>query len=418
MKIGSFNLMSYRDLPEGFPQQYESVYVNIPSEIIDSQRMNRDYNASLDELEYADSMGFDLVGVNEHHSNGYGMMPSPNLMAAALARRTRESNLLVLGNSLALYNPPHRVAEEFAMLDCLSGGRLIAGFPVGTPMDTCYAYSTNPSELRDRYYEAHDLVMQAWTRPEMFSFHGRFNQERYVNITPRPLQSPHPPVWIPAGGSVETWNFCAKHEYVYCYLTHFGYLSGEQIIRGFWDEMKALGREPNPYQTGIVQYVGVAETRAEALDLYAEAAGYFFNNSLHTSPRWVSPPGYVTEETARKKIMSQVQEAARRAQLRTNAMDDFRGQTFEDMVDQGFVVIGSPDEVADKLREIATSQNVGNLLLMTQFGNMGTDLARYNIELIAKRVKPQIENLFADEWEHRWWPKPMAERAQPAELAR
>jgi len=287
LKIGSFNLMSYRDLPEGFPQKYESVYVNVPSEVIDSERMHRDYNASLDELEYADAMGFDLIGVNEHHSNGYGMMPSPNLMAAALARRTRETSLLVLGNSLALYNPPQRVAEEFAMLDCLSGGRLIAGFPVGTPMDTCYAYSTNPSELRDRYYEAHDLIMQAWTRPEMFSFHGRFNQERYVNITPRPLQSPHPPVWVPAGGSVETWHFCAKHEYVYCYLTHFGYLSGKEIIRGFWEEMKALGREPNPYQTGIVQYVGVAETREEALDLYAEPASYFFNNSLHTSPRWV-----------------------------------------------------------------------------------------------------------------------------------
>ena len=151
-------------------------------------------------------------------------------------------------------------------------------------------------ELRDRYYEAHDLIMQAWTRPEMFSFHGRFNQERYVNITPRPLQSPHPPVWVPAGGSVETWHFCAKHEYVYCYLTHFGYLSGKEIIRGFWEEMKALGREPNPYQTGIVQYVGVAETREEALDLYAEPASYFFYNSLWTTSSSPST-GLITKST-------------------------------------------------------------------------------------------------------------------------
>jgi alkanesulfonate monooxygenase SsuD/methylene tetrahydromethanopterin reductase-like flavin-dependent oxidoreductase (luciferase family) len=252
----------------------------------------------------------------------------------------------------------------------------------------------------------------------MFSFHGRFNQERYVNITPRPIQKPHPPVWIPAGGSVETWRFCAQHDYVYCYLTYFGYLSGAEIIKGFWDEMKALGKEPNPFQTGIVQYVGVAESKQEALDLYAEAANYFFNNSLHTSPRWVNPPGYVTEATARKKIMSQVQEAARRAQLRTNSMSELRGQTFEGMVDQGFVVIGSPDEVADKLREIAVSQNVGNLLLMTQFGNMSTELAKYNMELIAKRVKPQIEHVFENEWEHRWMPQPLANPTAPAELAR
>src|SRR5262249_5133074 len=83
-----------------------------------------------------------------HHSNGYGLMPSPNLIASSLARRTTDTALCILGNSLALYNPPTRVAEEFAMIDCISGGRLIAGFPVGSPMDTCYAYGQNPSMVR------------------------------------------------------------------------------------------------------------------------------------------------------------------------------------------------------------------------------------------------------------------------------
>jgi alkanesulfonate monooxygenase SsuD/methylene tetrahydromethanopterin reductase-like flavin-dependent oxidoreductase (luciferase family) len=100
----------------------------------------------------------------------------------------------VMGNSLALYNPPTRVAEEFAMIDCISGGRLIAGFPVGTPMDTCFAYGQNPSMLRERYYEAHDLVLRAWTEQDTFAFNGRFNQQRYVNIWPRPVQRPHPPI--------------------------------------------------------------------------------------------------------------------------------------------------------------------------------------------------------------------------------
>ena len=92
-------------------------------------------------------------------SNGYGLMPSPNLIAATLARRTRDTAICVMGNSLARYNPPTRVAEEFAMLDCISGGRLIAGFPVGSPMDTCYAFGQNPSLLRPRYHEAHDLIL-------------------------------------------------------------------------------------------------------------------------------------------------------------------------------------------------------------------------------------------------------------------
>ena len=83
------------------------------------------------------------VCVNEHHSNGYGLMPSPNLMASSL-RAGPGTAICVIGNSLALYNPPTRVAEEFAMIDCISGGRLIAGFPVGTPMDTALR-TANPS---------------------------------------------------------------------------------------------------------------------------------------------------------------------------------------------------------------------------------------------------------------------------------
>src|SRR5213079_924674 len=110
---------------------------------------------------FADRVGFDGICVNEHHQNGYGLMPSPNLMGAALARRTSRAALVVLGNSIALYNPPIRVAEEFAMLDVLSGGRLIAGFPVGTSMDTNYAYGTIPALTREKYAEAHDIIRKA-----------------------------------------------------------------------------------------------------------------------------------------------------------------------------------------------------------------------------------------------------------------
>jgi alkanesulfonate monooxygenase SsuD/methylene tetrahydromethanopterin reductase-like flavin-dependent oxidoreductase (luciferase family) len=161
MKLLWFHLMPYTDLPDDFREKHPSVWVDIDSRLFDPSKAHAMYNDFLDELEFADEVGFDGVCVNEHHSNGYGLMPSPNLMAAALARRTRNAALVVMGNSLALYNPPTRVAEEFAMLDVISGGRLVAGFPVGTPVDTCYAYGINPSELRSRYYEAHDLIKRA-----------------------------------------------------------------------------------------------------------------------------------------------------------------------------------------------------------------------------------------------------------------
>src|SRR5436309_4062675 len=178
MKVEMFHLMPYRELPPDFKETYRSVWVDIPSHLFDPARAHTMFNDTLDELELAAHLGYDGVCVNEHHNNGYGMMPSPNIMAATLARRTENAAIIVMGNSLALYNPPIRVAEEFAMIDCISGGRLVARFPVGTPMDTCYAYGRNPSTLRDRYYEAHDLIVRAWTSQEPFTFHGRWIQLR------------------------------------------------------------------------------------------------------------------------------------------------------------------------------------------------------------------------------------------------
>ena len=115
-------------LPDDFKQKYRSVWVDVPSTLYDPEKGHWLYNQYLDQLEFADSLGYDGICVNEHHQNAYGLMPSPNLMGAALTRRTSKAALVVMGNSIALYNPPVRVAEEFAMLDVMSGGRLVAGF--------------------------------------------------------------------------------------------------------------------------------------------------------------------------------------------------------------------------------------------------------------------------------------------------
>jgi alkanesulfonate monooxygenase SsuD/methylene tetrahydromethanopterin reductase-like flavin-dependent oxidoreductase (luciferase family) len=362
------------------------------------------YNDFMDELEFAAACGFDAICVNEHHSNGYGLMPSPNLVASSLARRTSDAALCVLGNSLALYNPPTRVAEEFAMIDCISGGRLIAGFPVGSPMDTCYAYGQNPSMLRERYHEAHDLILRAWTEQDTFAFNGRFNQQRYVNIWPRPVQKPHPPIWIPGGGSVETWQWCAEMDYVYCYLSYYGYKAGQSTMDGFWEEMKRLGKDRNPYRAGFLQFVGVAETREEAYRLYREPAEYFYGRCLHIDPRFAGPPGYTTEATQRRGAQSQVAQAAQLS--RYESKFQMLAREMDAIVERGYVIIGSPDEVAAQLREVAKNLNVGHLMMLLQFGNMGKDLAKYNTQLFAEQVMPQLRDVFAD-WEDRWWPQPM-----------
>src|SRR5438445_233762 len=130
MKICFFHLMPYRFLPEDFERKYRSVWVDVPHHLFDAEKTQGLYQEFLDELEFAEKQGFDGLCVNEHHYNAYGLMPSPNIMGATLTRRTSQAALVVLGNSLDAYHPPLRAAEEFAMLDLLSGGRLAAGFPV------------------------------------------------------------------------------------------------------------------------------------------------------------------------------------------------------------------------------------------------------------------------------------------------
>ena len=417
MKLMWFHLMPYTELPEDFRDANPSVWIDIHSSLFDPKRAHHMYNDFMDELEYAAEVGFDAICVNEHHSNGYGLMPSPNLIASSLARRTTDTAICVMGNSLALYNPPTRVAEEFAMIDVISGGRLIAGFPVGTPMDTCYAYGTNPSQLRQRYMEAHDLVVRAWTEKDTFAFNGRFNQQRYVNIWPRPVQNPHPPIWVPGGGSVETWRWCAEMDYVYCYLSYYGYKAGRATMDGFWAEMDRLGKPRNPYHAGFLQFVGVGESRQHAFDLYAEAAEYFYGRCLHVDPKWATPPGYTSEGSQRAGIESQIKQAAD-ANVRGKSTGERFATVARDMeaiVEKGYVIIGSPDEVAEQLRAVATDLNVGHLMLLLQYGNMNKELTRYNTKMFAERVMPKLRDIHAG-WDDRWWPKPMhaAERAKIA----
>ena len=121
MKTIWFHLMPYPELPEDFTDEHRSVWVDIDPGLFDPVVGHRMYNEYIDELEFAASVGFDGVGINEHHSNAYGLMPSPNLIAAALARTCPDAALVVLGDSVALYNPPIRVADESPYLTAAEG---------------------------------------------------------------------------------------------------------------------------------------------------------------------------------------------------------------------------------------------------------------------------------------------------------
>ena len=407
MKFVWFNLQPWPYLPDDFREKYRSVWVDIPSTLFDPEKGHELYNTYLDQLEFAESVGFDGIGCNEHHQNGYGLMPSPNLIAAGLARRTSDVALCVIGNSIALYNPPLRVAEEFAMLDCISGGRLIAGFPVGTAMDTNFTYGQIPALTRDKYAEAHDMIIQAWTRDDVFAFDGKYNQLRYVNLWPKPVQKPHPPIYIPGGGSIETWDFCLDHDYNYSYLSFNGYKGGKALLDGFWERRADRGdRDESPYRTSFAQIICVADTDAEAEKLYAEHVLYFFNRCLHVYPGFSDPAGYRTVDTIK---------AGKLNQLRKENMELFTKLTWKDLVEGGFVIAGSPDTVAEQMEFLARSLRVGTVFCLMHAGNMPDWKTRYSTQLFAEKVMPRLRNIWPGWDAEQWWCNPMANRIRHQE---
>jgi len=407
MKFTWFNLMPWPDLPDNFRETNRSVWVDINSRYFDPVRSHEVYNDYLDLLEYAGRVGFDGVGVNEHHQNAYGLMPSPNLIASALARRTDNCAIVVLGNSIALYNPPIRVAEEFAMLDCISGGRLVAGFPVGTSMDTNYCYGTIPGLTREKYAEAHELIMRAWHEPEPFAFNGRYTKLRYVNVWPRPIQKPNPPIHIPGGGSLETYDFCIDNTYSYSYLSFGGYIRGKALMDGYWNRVAERGApDTSPYRAGFAQFICVADTDADAERLYAKHAHYFYNRCLHVFPGFADAPGYRTIKTIQKGVLNQYAPTK-----------IFEEVPWADLIESGRVIAGSPETVRQRMEDLIKGLRVGNVFCLMQMGDMPKDKCMHSTKLFAEKVIPKLRHLFPEySSDERFWCKPLPQRAKPAGL--
>ena len=408
MKVSMFHLMPHRELPDDFEDRYHSVWVDPPwSELADPERVGQYYNWTLDELIYADKMGMDGICVNEHHQNAYGFMPNPNVMGSVLARSTENAALVQMGATLPTTHPPVRIAEEYAMLDCISGGRLIAGMPLGTSADANFSYGIPPIVQRERYREAHDLIVDAWTRDEMFAFNGKYTQLRYVNVWPKPIQKPHPPIWVPGGGSSSTWDFVCEKNYCYCYLSYYGNIFATKIMERFWDRVEQNGLDTNPYRAGFLQLVAVSETDAQAEKDYERHIQYFFNKCMAVAPEFQAAPGYQDY----KSLVTRVKQLSGGRAEQTGQWRDWK---FKDFVDNQYVISGGPASVVDQLRDAVKRLRVGNLMVLLHIGSMPHELTLKNIEMFSKEVLPHVHDMWDDEWENHWWPEKLKSKAPAA----
>lgn len=398
MKIACFHLMPYRDLEPDFEQKHKSAWFTLPFEgIADRQKVSQYYNWTLDELEHAAKLGFDGVCTNEHHQNAYGFMVNPNMMGSVLARATRGTRtaIIQMGETAVFLNPPIRVAEEYAMLDSIAEGRMVAGFPVGLGGDFSYSYGMAPIEQRSRYYEAHDLIVKAWKSREPFAWNGKHYQLPMVNIWPKPSQQPHPPIWVPGNASPSTWDFVIKHDYSYCFLTYFGAKGAQHMVNGYWEKVAAAGRDLNPYRLTFLVPVGISDTDEKAEADFGAATEYFYHKLLHLPENLMLPPGHMNYQSLQHVLTKRP----------FPPFEELKRHRFKEFNEQDFVVCGSAKTVTERLINIVKTLRVGHLLILPQFGSLSHQRTMENIERIAKGVLPQLRPLWENEgWEDRWWP--------------
>jgi len=377
MKFFSFHLMPYEPLDFEAAERHRSSWVVLPNEMYDPKAGAKLYNRYLDELELADELGFDGVCVNEHHQTAYGMMPAPNLLAGALARSTSNAKIVILGRALPLVNNPLTIAEEYAMLDNLSGGRVICGFVRGIGAEY-HASGINPTESHDRFHEAHDLIIAAWTKPGPFAWEGKYYNTRYVNTWPRVYQQPHPPVWIPSQGSGETIEWAAHPDRKYPFVITFSPAdSVMKFLKLYQDQAEAYGYTATSGQLGWALPVYVAETDAIAQKEARPHIEAMFNNFLRMPLEMLLPPGYTSIESM-KRILEQ------KKGVTTERM------TLERILELDIALIGSAETVRQKIAHYSAEVPFENLVTMLQFGTLPTDLTRKNIETFAAEVMPHM----------------------------
>lgn len=373
MKFYLFHLMPYADLDLEAPDKYNSSWVTLPNSYYDPKKGHLLYNRYLDELEMGDALGYDGVCVNEHHSNAYGLMPQPGVLAGTLARRTKNVKIAVLGRALPLVNNPITVAEEFAILDNITGGRFIAGFVRGIGAEY-YSWNANPAFSHERFHEAHDLILQAWTRTGPFAFEGKHYNFDYVNLWPRPYQDPHPPIWIPSQGSTETIEWASHPDRRYTYLQTFSPIAAlQKYMKQYQDSAERQGWRAGPENLGWATPIYVAETDEIA---YREAKPHienFYQKFLKMPVEMLLPPGYLS-----LKSMQGVMAA--KAQVSGGARD------IDAVMQSGMFLCGSPKTIRDKLKHYQKEVGFGYVLSMLQFATLPADLTRKNIELYAREV--------------------------------
>ena len=386
MKVFVFDLLPYAEHLDHLKAGGKELPWPLPRRHFDPTVAVRTYAEHLDAWEEMERLGYDGVGFNEHHTSPYGLMNSPNIMAAAAAQRTSKLKLLMYGNLLPLHDPL-RLAEELAMLDCLSSGRIVAGFARGIPREH-KVYKVPLRDSRARFEEAWEIIRRAWTE-EVFSYDGRFWSYADVAIWPRPVQQPHPPVWVPVTGSKETIEWAGRHDIP---ITP-GLLPirsvREDIIRYYARCLARHGHRLTPDHLIIQSSAYVADSKAQAVK---EAGPYllYFNRTLFSH-------GNITEADLQRE--AGYLSAGSYDYMRPENLPLVSGsrERYRDMTLAGVERLaehwpwGTADEVTERLMAEAEHAGASTLLINMNRGAMPNEMFVEQLRRFATKVLPALQ---------------------------
>lgn len=330
------------------------------------------YDQALALSEQADRLGYESVKMVEHHGSPYGgYSPSPLLFLAAVAQRTKRVRL-VTGAVVPAFAHPVKLAGELAMVDCMSGGRLDAGFARAFLPHEFEMFGVSMGESRARFEDGIEAVRRLWTE-EKVDFEGRFHTFSGVSLFPRPMQHPHPPIKVAAVSTPESFVWAGEQGHglmVVPYLSNYEDLATRlELYRSTY--RSACGQEPPP--VSIVLHLFVAPTDDEAREKAMPFMEQYVEVAKAATAAWA---GRNSDQYKGYEKVYRTLEAL----------------TFERAVAEKRALVGSPDTVQETIVELAGLFGPMQLEVNVMFGDMDFDLATRSIDLYGAHVLTELDD--------------------------
>lgn len=388
MFIGHFTERPYQDPESGyFGSTGKSIKdLDLSNDIYDPLLGADLYNRYLDEKVYAEEVGFDGLMLNEHHSTPFCMGGAMNVEASILARMTSKAKIILLGNVLPIWDDPLWLVEQLSIIDMISRGRLVSGWVRGTARESV-AHNAPPPYNWERFQEAHEFIVKAWTTSGPFRWEGKHYNYRYVNPWAKPVQKPHPPIWLPGVVSRDSLMWAAKQRIPYVMLaTQMG--PTKEAFQLYHDTAKEEGYESGPQNIGYLWKVHVDETEELAEQTarkYVQGPSnpFLAGNEGTTNKALLSLPGL----TSRKRVLSTRDVAT------ANRGGMASARAFEDQINDYTIVTGTPDSIIPKIRHVLEELRPGSIIFWDGDGAMTHDDQMRSLRLMGKYVLPAVREI-------------------------